>query len=79
MKVLQRRAHLRCPIKRHDVKWPCDAPVVSFLRAPVFAAGVPVSAFGRSLILQFKFEPDVEDLSRGSGQSRCHIAEKGAA
>src|ERR1700682_5182954 len=30
MKTLQRRAPPRCPIKRHDVKWPCDAPVVSF-------------------------------------------------
>jgi hypothetical protein len=33
MKTLQRRAHPRCPIKRHDVKWPSDAPVVSFAGA----------------------------------------------
>jgi hypothetical protein len=45
------------------------------LRAPVFAAGVPIfSAFGRLLVWRFKFEPDVDGLSRGSGQSRCHIA-----
>src|ERR1700682_1197646 len=67
MKTLQRRAHPRCPIKRHDVKWPCDAPVVSFLRAPVLAAGVPV-IFGLRpvFVWRVKFEPDVDALSRGS-------------
>src|ERR1700674_4522585 len=67
MKMSRHRAHPHCPIKRHDVKWPCNTPVVSFCGRPSWLrASRSFSACGRYLVWRVKFEPDVEALSRGS-------------
>src|ERR1700730_9829806 len=70
MKMLRCRARRRCPIKRHDVKWPVDAPVCFLVAAPVVAASVRCGEFRRvaeAHFSQVKFEPDADALSRASG------------
>jgi hypothetical protein len=81
MKMLQRRARPRCPIKRHDVKWPCDPPRLSHFsgaRRCRERSLQSLSAYRRNLVCWIKFEPDVDGLSRGSGQAvRWRVGDSG--
>jgi hypothetical protein len=48
------------------VKWPCDAPVVSFAGARLCRGRPDFFGFWPKSGWQVKFEPDVDALSRGS-------------